>query len=383
MSSEPPSEPRPTGPPPGPLPGRGTPPPGTPSGDHEPTRTDWKAQPSDTSGGPSGAEPPRRGGPAGGGGGGGGPEGAGGAGPGDRPRPPWWRSRAVLVSGAVVVAAALAVYFFRQSGGTGEVFLQSASADGRDPFTKSTARGYGSEASAAPAVPPGTGGGVRTVPGSKPGLYGGTRNYASCDVERQIGFLNQDKARARAFEGAAGIPQGTLAGFLRGLTPVALRADTRVTNHGYRDGSPTSFQSVLQAGTAVLVDERGAPRVRCACGNPLKAPVAVKGSLKAKGDSWPAYRPSELVAVDSAESDLASLVLYDTENRQWFERPSGSNGDEDQPVTPPKDGVTPGPTTTATASSKPATPSPSSAPPSSPGPAVTSPAYGAPAVRPN
>ncbi|MGH3907098.1 MAG: DUF6777 domain-containing protein, partial [Pseudonocardiaceae bacterium] len=42
--------------------------------------------------------------------------------------------------------------------------------------------------------------------------------------------------------------------------------DTRVTNHGYRDGKATDRQAVLQAGTAVLVDEKGRPRVKCGCG---------------------------------------------------------------------------------------------------------------------
>ncbi|PZT71125.1 hypothetical protein DN402_02310 [Streptomyces sp. SW4] len=48
-----------------------------------------------------------------------------------------------------------------------------------------------------------------------------------------------------------------------------LRADTRVTGHGLRGGRPVGGQAVLQAGTAVLVDDRGVPRVRCAGGNPL------------------------------------------------------------------------------------------------------------------
>ncbi|MEU4211841.1 DUF6777 domain-containing protein [Streptomyces sp. NPDC026206] len=285
-----------------------------------------------------------------------------------------------------MVAAGVAVFFFRQSGGGGEVFLQAASAEGKDPFTQSTAKGYGSAASAAPAEPRGTGSGVRSVQGSTPGIYGGTRNNASCDVERQIGYLKQDQAKARAFAGAASIGPSDLATFLRGLTPVALRADTRVTNHGYQDGSVTSFQSVLQAGTAVLVDEHGAPRVRCACGNPLGAPTAVKGSLTAKGDHWPGYRSSGLVAIKPAESDLEALVLYDTENQQWFERPTGSKGEDDRLVAPPKDGV---PTAPSQSASSPASQSPSKSPsstapsPKPPGPPSPPPAYGAPPLRPN
>ena len=48
-----------------------------------------------------------------------------------------------------------------------------------------------------------------------------------------------------------------------------LRADTRVTTFSLTDGAVTAQQAVLQAGTAVLVDERGLPRLRCASGSPL------------------------------------------------------------------------------------------------------------------
>jgi hypothetical protein len=39
-----------------------------------------------------------------------------------------------------------------------------------------------------------------------------------------------------------------------------------VVNHGYRDGTVTTINSVLQAGTAVLVDDYGVAAVRCDCG---------------------------------------------------------------------------------------------------------------------
>ena len=70
------------------------------------------------------------------------------------------------------------------------------------------------------------------------------------------------------FELGRFVPMTFCPGYLRGLTSVVLRADTQVTNHGFRDARVTGFQSVLQAGTAVLVDNRGVPRVRCACGSP-------------------------------------------------------------------------------------------------------------------
>ncbi|MGH1554150.1 DUF6777 domain-containing protein [Streptomyces sp. L7] len=133
----------------------------------------------------------------------------------------------------------------------------------------------------APASPTPT----RTLSGATPGLYGGTARTGSCDVERQIAYLTRDQAKAGAFAGAEGISRSAIPGYLRGLTSVVLRADTQVTNHGFRDARVTGFQSVLQAGTAVLVDNRGVPRVRCACGNPLKAGVA-GGSVGSSGQGW-------------------------------------------------------------------------------------------------
>lgn len=160
---------------------------------------------------------------------------------------------------------------------SGEVFLQPVAAQGPDPFTDSTAT--------APSVPPrvtrtpqstppksspprvtptGTvstpSGHMRSVSGATPGLYGGTARTGSCDVERQISYLTRDQAKAGAFAQAEGISPGGIPGYLRGLTSVVLRADTQVTNHGFRDARVTGFQSVLQSGTAVLVDNRGVPR---------------------------------------------------------------------------------------------------------------------------
>ncbi|MEU7166573.1 DUF6777 domain-containing protein [Streptomyces morookaense] len=259
-------------------------------------------------------------------------------------RAPWWRSRTAIVTGALLLAAALAVWFLRQGGGSGEVFLQAASADGKDPFTRSTARSAGGYASVMDdAGAAAVAGGSRSLPGATPGLYAGTRKAAGCDVEQQIDYFAGNQGKGRAFAAAAGIDPDALPAYLRGLTPVHLRADTRVTDHGYKDGSVTSFQSVLQTGTAVLVDDRGTPRVRCACGNPLGPPVAVQGTPRARGDTWDSYDPAKVVVVTPAESVLEAIVVHDPANGEWFERPVGSSGDNDSRATQPKGGLPPGP----------------------------------------
>ncbi|MEY9988866.1 hypothetical protein ABIE67_000898 [Streptomyces sp. V4I8] len=297
MSVEPPSSDRPTGPPSGPLSGPSQPPSGPPA-------------------------PP--------------PSGSGAGAPSPEPHRPWWKSvpRIAVLSTVVVAAVVLAVVLSRGGGGDsaqGEVFLQAAGSTGPDPFTQSTA----TDSTAPPITPsPATesapSNAVIGVDGGAPGLYGGTRNVASCDVEKQIKYLQDAPEKNRAFASVAGVETADVPAYLRSLTPVQLRMDTRVTNHGYRDGAADSYQAVLQTGTAVLVDDHGVPRVRCACGNPLTPPVARQGTLKQKGDSWPSYRSSNVVVVTPAPKVVKEFVIYDHDHDEWVARPRGDEADKDK-----------------------------------------------------
>ncbi|MFD9487357.1 DUF6777 domain-containing protein [Streptomyces sp. NPDC059991] len=215
-----------------------------------------------------------------------------------------------------------------------ELFLQPVAASGPDPFTESTAKAAkpltpSQPPPSAPSSPTSTVQTVHAVSGSTPGLYGGTQSVASCDVEQQIRFLNADRVKARAFSETVGVNQDDLPSFLRGLTSVVLRADTRVTNHGFKDGHATAFQSVLQAGTAVMVDDHGTPRVRCACGNPLKPPVATQGAAS-RGQSWPGYQPQRTVVINRTTTVINSLIIVNVINNTWIERPTGDNGTRDR-----------------------------------------------------
>ncbi|KOG35218.1 hypothetical protein AQJ84_09550 [Streptomyces resistomycificus] len=267
----------------------------------------------------------------------------------------------------VVAAVVLAVVFTRPDGGSGssaggsgggEVFLQAAGKTGPDPFTESSA----TDSSAPPASAPATtrsapANAVRSVDGGAPGLYGGTRNVASCDVEKQITALRATPAKNRAFASVAGVTPSEVPAYLRALTPLQLRMDTRVTNHGYRDGAATSYQAVLQSGTAVLVDGRGVPRVRCACGNPLTPPVALQTTPRRIGDSWPSYQPSNVVVVAPAPQVVKVFVIYDPDRGDWFARHPGDTGGKDKKAKPPKHGVTP--STTVSTPKSPSSDSPS------------------------
>ncbi|MFD8142646.1 DUF6777 domain-containing protein [Streptomyces sp. NPDC059708] len=270
---------------------------------------------------------------------------------------------------AAAVVAVLAVVLTRPGGSSGqaagEVFLQPAAASGPDPFTESTAARQATPPPRSPApsrsaasATASAAAGTRSVSGSAPGLYGGTRDVASCDVEKQIAALNGQPAKNGAFASALGVEPAAVPGYLRGLTAVQLRLDTRVTNHGYRDGAPTAYQAVLQAGTAVLVDDRGVPRVRCACGNPLGPPVALKANPKRSGESWGAYEPSKVVVVAPSETTVNAFVIYDHQDRSWLERGRGATPKPDKPVPPP-----PVPTPVATVGPTATRPAPSTAAP--------------------
>ncbi|MFI9039385.1 DUF6777 domain-containing protein [Streptomyces sp. NPDC053726] len=372
MSDRPPPSGRPTGPPSGPLSGPTQQGPVPPPPPHRP------------SGPPTG--PPAGGGSGSTGGPGGPRHAAQPSGSGGGPGRPWWRSVPLVASITAVIVAAvvLTIVLTRPDGRSvagGEVFLQAAGSTGPDPYTPSTARNSSGATTPTPLPSAsGTAANVtQAVRGSTPGLYGGTRHVSSCDVEKQITALTADRGKNTAFASVLGIAPSGVPGYLRSLTPVQLRLDTRVTNHGYRNGAPTSFQAVLQAGTAVLVDDHGVPRVRCACGNPLLPPVAVKGSVKLVGAAWPGYRSSNVVVVEPAPQAVKAFIMFDPKSDDWFRRDAGDTGGHDKKTAPPSKtifspcpseppGASSGPcpsTSTSTSTSTSSSPSPSSKSPSS------------------
>ncbi|MFJ8045148.1 DUF6777 domain-containing protein [Kitasatospora sp. NPDC096147] len=206
-----------------------------------------------------------------------------------------------------------------------QVALQPVAAQGPDPFTGSVAVASVSDSATASGAASASGSaGGRTVTGSDPGLYGGSRQTASCDVPKLSAFLTTDQAKGRAWAGVLGIDPATIDSYLRSLTPVVLRSDTRVTNHGFANGVATPYQSVLQSGTAVLIDGRGLPRVRCACGNPLLEPTASAVPPAYSGTPWPAFKPQDTVVVSPAPSPLKDVTVVDPSSGQSFAHGVGS-----------------------------------------------------------
>ncbi|MGH8934122.1 MAG: DUF6777 domain-containing protein [Egibacteraceae bacterium] len=170
------------------------------------------------------------------------------------------------------------------------------------------------------------------IEGGMPGLYGGTRDDARCDRQRMLEFLraNPDKAAAwvaalnadpsLGWRGGVSLSIARLGEYFEELTPVVLRADTRVTNHGFAGGQATPRQSVLQRRTYVLIDRYGVPRVRCACGNPLRQ--AIEAVPVYTGPAWPGFDSSTEVTVRPGAA-MKSFTLVEVSTNQPTNRTTG------------------------------------------------------------
>lgn len=164
---------------------------------------------------------------------------------------------------------------------------------------------------------------VTTLAGSSPGLYGGTNIIDACSKDQLVAFLANNAAKAAAWAEVQGISVEALPAYIESLTDAVLQIDTRVVNHGFRNGIANPINSVLQAGTAVLVDAFGVPRTRCMCGNPLLPAVALASGATVSGTTWPGFSLAQAVAV-SAVSALDNFELVDILNGRRFVKPIGS-----------------------------------------------------------
>ena len=170
------------------------------------------------------------------------------------------------------------------------------------------------------------------VTGDTPGLYGGTRTD-TCNAQGIRTYLGANPDKAAAWATAMDLPPEQVGPFLGSLTPVTLRTDTAVTNHGFRDGSATAFQSVLQAGTGVLVDAQGLPRVRCYCGNPLGEPDQPT-SAQYEGVAWNGFSDDSVTVITKAPKKVSEFVVVDPGTDEVVTRPVGTSGKDDRPADP-------------------------------------------------
>ncbi len=285
------------------------------------------------------------------------------------------RRNPVPVALGLAILVALAAVLLSRGGddpkptdsAAGEVFLEPAAAVGADPFSadytpppaptgtpdafpsleaspsasagESAGTSIGPTASGSPEVAA-----VRTTVGTNPGLYGGTRDQAVCDKAKLLAFLKANPDKGKAWAAVQGITVDQLDTYFADLVAVRLRHATRVTNHGFKNGVATPKQSVLQEGTAVLIDKRGLPRARCACGNPLQEPVPVSRAAKTTGTPWAGYSAEKTVAIKPGPAPVERFVVSDPVSGEVFELVAGGDGvaPSPSPSAPPASQFDPG-----------------------------------------
>ena len=237
-----------------------------------------------------------------------------------------------------------------------ELVLEPAGTDGDDPFSASVA------IFATAVVADATLAATPQVEGNQPGLYGGTQDQQTCDPAALVAFLEQDPDKAAAWASVLDITPAGIADYVATLTPVVLRVDTRVTNHGYANGVATPRQAVLQAGTAVLVDNTGAPRVRCSCGNPLLEPEPLGGTLPTAlaantvtlvGQPWPGWNPQQVVVVN-ANLVINQFIVWNLTDGGTYAIEIGGAPVTTTTTAPPTTTTTTPPSTTTTTTTAPA-----------------------------
>ncbi|MEU4824545.1 DUF6777 domain-containing protein [Actinomadura sp. NPDC023710] len=241
------------------------------------------------------------------------------------------RSRVGAVPLAGAVAALVAAGALTGCGDAGATITRlTVGSPGPDPYTLAS----GTDRVDVKARPQAGG----TKEGDAPGLYGGTRQASTCDREKLAAFLRAHPDKARAWARVQGIPASDIPRYVSRQTPVLLRTDTLVTNHGYRDGEATSDPAVLQAGMGVLVNGYGVPTVKCNCGNPLTPPDKKISTRNASysGRSWPGFEKGNVTRIrprDSQKGTIVTFVLVDPEATMGFARPRATEGASDGPPT--------------------------------------------------
>ena len=259
-------------------------------------------------------------------------------------RTAWIVAMIIVIVASVATIGVVALHNNGSSPAAASVTLEPATSTGTDPFTSSVAIGPvvrfpGNVRAIAAGVrnklPTDPTTHTHIAVGIRPGLYGGTNNAHVCDPRQLVTYLRANPDKANAWAHVLDVAPDRIAAYVATLTPVVLTADTRVTNHGYRDGRATTLQSVLQAGTAVMVDATGTPRVKCNCGNPLTPPQPITlTTTDTRGTPWPGYQPADVVTVKPGPS-TTTLTLLDTQTGDPYQQAAGNPAPGSTPLTTP------------------------------------------------
>lgn len=224
-----------------------------------------------------------------------------------------------------------------------ELRLEPVSFAGEHPFTPPA----GTDEDG--VVPPDESGG--TVPGDTAGMYGGSQAESSCDPDTLVETLAAHPDQTAAFAGVLEISTAEISTYIDSLTPVVLRSDILIVNHGFQHGEAVPIPAVFQAGTAVLVDESGAPVVKCYCGNPLTAPTEIEPG-EFVGTEWATFSATAITIIEPASVAVSTFTLIEPDTGTAFDRPRATRGDEDEPTdlpAPSPAGPSPTPTEPAEA----------------------------------
>jgi hypothetical protein len=223
-------------------------------------------------------------------------------------QPVWGRLAAAGVVVTLLVAAVAAGFAFgsRSPASTpvASVHLEGISQIGPAPFIDHPM----GEDKGGEALPPWAGG---EHLGGAPALYAVPSGGASCDRADLAFQLDADHAKAAAWVRPMGIGVQDIDAFVNSLTPVLLRADTAVTDYGYPNGSTQSYASILQAGTAVLINSYGEPTVKCVSGDPLGRPTSFNDSNLYTGDSWSGFQAGKVCTIAPAPTEVAAFVVVE------------------------------------------------------------------------
>lgn len=138
-------------------------------------------------------------------------------------------------------------------------------------------------------------------------LYATVPGRKICDRSLLSNALAANEELRVAWAEAAGVAPEQAAATVSTLHPVILRSDTAVTNHSYRDGSASEFQAILQAGTPVLIDASGTPRVQCSCGNPLGEPKSAD-AVEFEGERWEHFDDSSVLRVKPSTTPVEQIT---------------------------------------------------------------------------
>lgn len=217
---------------------------------------------------------------------------------------------AVLGVAVIVVLVAVTLLGNKDAGSdhpAGEAVLVAIDGSAGDPFTQSIQVGpvLISDAAKEKAqallrqIPISAPRKVQVAPGLTDGLYGTTGNAGGpCDIVALANILDAKPAVAQPWGKALGLTPQEIPFYLNTLTPVVLLGDFWVTTHSPHDGALEAHQAILQAGSAVLVDQLGVPRVRCASGSPLTPPANSSiEDYRLTGDEWAGFSSENIIAI--------------------------------------------------------------------------------------